>query len=154
MVDHTEFHVAEYEALRSEILTHIRDVRIMQRGSLLGIALFYAWYSSSGETIHSTVIQLVLLWLPLAVLYFVARLSIMKIDTVHEAGRYIAKPENTLAHPAIKGWENHLTELRKLDPTAVKADRVDKWYWLTIGLAVLVVTAFETVTVALSLFSS
>lgn len=150
----TEFHISEYNALRTEIMTHIRDVRVMQRGSLLGIAVFFAWYLTLAETLQHYATQIVIIWLPIIVLYFVAKLSIMKIDSVHEAGRYIAQIEEKYAHPEIKGWETHLTQLREKDPKAVKADRVDKGFWFSVAAVVLLMSAIETVRLLGLIFNS
>lgn len=115
-----KLHLAEYQALRAEILAQ-QSVRAhtFQYGVAAIVAI---WAFLLTETIapELSVLAVFAWWLPVFVALAGLGLNYSASIGVKQAGAYLAMIEERYGDPALRGWENSLIRLR--DPE-LKTDR-------------------------------
>lgn len=105
-----DFHLAEYGALRAEVLELIKEIEVLNRFFLVSVAVSVAWLlNESGKLDRIT--SFIGAWMP----YFVAQwFSAYRRDLSRAIGRlgdYLLKLEQTYALPEL-GWQKLLSQQR------------------------------------------
>jgi hypothetical protein len=105
-----EFLMAEYQALRSEVILTLGDVRALERYIALGCAAIWSWAATHPES------PTILLWVPVALTLLGALRAWTYSRDFHFTHVYIGRLEKTLVgetlpaketNEAPNGWENY-----------------------------------------------
>lgn len=103
-----EFHLAEYSALRNEMIELIREIGLLNRFFLVSVAVSVAWLlGESGKLDRIT--SFIGAWLP----YFIAQwLSAYRrglSGAIKRVGEYLLELEQSYASPEL-GWQAFLNK--------------------------------------------
>lgn len=105
-----EFHVHEFEALRTELLSLVKEINQVEKNVVIGTALVYSWLAVSSDSLGT--LQSNLFWfMPLLFTVLGSLKVYMLKDGVMEIAKYLYQLENTYRFED-NGWQ-HFRE-RKL----------------------------------------
>jgi len=102
----SDFHLAEYSALRDEILEKSRFIDQSWRLMIIAVAGILAWVLSTGQNAEAP-IRIAAAWLPAAISFFFLWHRKENIQAIRRLAEYIQKLEERFAEHGL-GWERRL----------------------------------------------
>ena len=124
-----EFHLREYDALRSEILAHSASVITLAQYAVAASAAVYVFLLTAKIDPHLE--PGILSWagfIPVMFAVFGALLSDQQHRRMVQIGRYLAKLEERLGHGDL-GWERSLPQLEPWRKTGRRLGLYGSWLW-------------------------
>ena len=108
---HFDFHLKEFERLRDEIMYFSSEMRGMERAAVIGPVIAYSWLAVQGKQVADNAIVVIAWWLPLLLVFALARRRHFAFINILRIAGYIRRLEETLALPGLGGWEHHINDL-------------------------------------------
>jgi hypothetical protein len=120
-----EFLLAEYQALRDEIITLIKEMRLLARYSVIASGGLWAWLLTNGT---AKPYYHMLAYLPALITLVLSIYGPVTASQINMAGRYIARIEKLFNLPEGMGWETQRGIARKYRFTRF----LEVLFWLTL----------------------
>jgi hypothetical protein len=117
-----DFHLKEYEALRSEVRDIMNNIFSVGRAVLLASAVIFAWFATSAIRIPAAKSACLLLpthavtltlYIPLALSIFSLGYFFDRVRFVEKIGSYIKTKHEELYAENKLGWEHYSSDFRK-----------------------------------------
>jgi hypothetical protein len=127
-----DFHLAEYQALRQEILHHTSVNDQVERYAILGGAALYAWVLSKEAAELNLLVRHGVVALPPVLVALSWLASARRHRRILEIGSYLSELEELFvgADPSlapVPGWEHRLAEIRHASRDPLGGDRMFRW---------------------------
>lgn len=106
-----DFHLKEFERLRDEIMYLSSEMRAMERAAVIGPVIAYSWLAVQSRQLADTTIVVLAWWLPLLLVFALARRRHFVFLNILRIAAYIRLLEDKLAFSHIGGWEHHINAL-------------------------------------------
>ena len=107
-----EFHLKEFEFLKSEIARLDSAKRALQVYTVGGVAAITAWLATNRDTVELLEARIAW-WLPFFVVIMGAMISRTYVRSAMEIGTYIGRLERLSAHADL-GWEASIAARRRM----------------------------------------
>lgn len=107
-----DFHIKEFEHLRTEIMFFIGDLRFTERAAVIGPMFAYSWLAVQGRDGGDSALLVVAWWLPFILAVFLQRRRQYALQCIWRVAGYMRRLEEQIALPALGGWQHHMDEFR------------------------------------------
>jgi len=123
----SQFYLQEHRLLREEIYKIVADIRLIQRGALLGLGGYFGWMSSSIRPTDPGSLLLAT-WLPFLFALLLRALSKRRIRAIFVAADYLTLLEAKLTTDN-GGWETYLKAYRENPSESLESTQMDELFW-------------------------
>lgn len=104
----TEFHKLEYESLRKEIESSVKEARQLEKYALVVAAAVWTWLAKDGSNVAHPSFY----WIPAIFVLFGIVRSIALLLVIKKIAKYLETVERVFASNPPMGWETFVTNPR------------------------------------------
>jgi hypothetical protein len=125
-----KFHLHQYESLRKELESCVREMRTIERYALIGTGVVWAWLATNQQIR----VHYIVWWIPVLFSLLGGLRTFALIKSVRRLAAYIQTVESAFMNKRLEGWETFITQNRR------QSIRYSIYlFWIILMLATIIV---------------